>query len=236
MHSLSSRYRQRELMDEPGLASLEHERALDGLRRVNRLSGSSGLLWRAMRGLAEERRGAGLRVLDVASGGGDVALGVARRAARAGIELTIDGCDISPTAVDHAQRQAALGGCGHLRFFQLDVLRDPLPEGYEIVICSLFLHHLSDDEAVGLLGNMSAAARVLVLVDDLRRSRLGYALAWLGCRLLTRSRIVHVDGPRSVAAAFTSAEALRLAQTAGLTGATISHHWPQRFLMRWRRA
>jgi hypothetical protein len=98
-------------------------------------------------------------------------------------------------------------------------------------MCSLFLHHLGEEQAVDLLRKMAGAARSLVLVSDLRRSRLAYWMAWLGCRLLSRSHVVHVDGPLSVAAAFTTDEALGLAQMAGLKGAQISCSWPQRFLV-----
>jgi hypothetical protein len=82
---------------------------------------------------------------------------------------------------------------------------------------------------------MGEAAGRAVLVDDLVRGRGGFALAWAGCRLLSRSRVVRHDGPVSVAAAFTPAEALSLARRAGLEGATIVRHWPQRFLLEWRR-
>jgi hypothetical protein len=102
-------------------------------------------------------------------------------------------------------------------------------------MCSLFLHHLSDGDARDLLGKMAQATTRLVLVNDLRRTQLGYALAWWGGRLITRSPIVHVDGPLSVAAAFTTAEALAMAEQSGLGGATIAHRWPQRFLLRWER-
>jgi hypothetical protein len=103
------------------------------------------------------------------------------------------------------------------------------------VICTLFLHHLPEDEAVALLGRMKAAAAHLVVVSDLRRSRLGYAFAWAGCRLLSRSRVFHVDGTRSVESAFTTAEARRLAARADLDGATIVEHWPQRWMLTWAR-
>jgi hypothetical protein len=102
-------------------------------------------------------------------------------------------------------------------------------------MCSLFLHHLDEPQAVELLRRMSESARHLVLVNDLIRGRLGYALAWLGTRLLTRSRVVHVDGPLSVEGAFTRAEALELAERAGLHGATIVRRWPCRFLLTWQR-
>jgi hypothetical protein len=102
-------------------------------------------------------------------------------------------------------------------------------------MCSLFLHHLQTEDAKGLLSRMAEAARRMVLVNDLRRTRLGYALAYFGSRLLSRSRIVHHDGPQSVRAAFTSEEIGNLALEAGLEGATITHHWPERYLLSWRK-
>jgi 2-polyprenyl-3-methyl-5-hydroxy-6-metoxy-1,4-benzoquinol methylase len=120
-----------------------------------------------------------------------------------------------------------------VEFFEQDALGPPLPGGYDVVACSLFLHHLDEPDAVKLLARMAEATERLVLVNDLVRSRLGWMLAYFGTRLLTRSRIVHVDGPRSVEGAFTPAEALRLAKSAGLAGARVSRHWPERFMLRW---
>jgi hypothetical protein len=59
--------------------------------------------------------------------------------------------------------------------------------------------------------------------------------AQLGSRVLTTSHVVHVDGPRSVEGAFTRAEALALAERAGLNGARVSRRWPFRWLLTWRR-
>ncbi len=233
--NLCHRRRQPELMDQPGLDAVEHAAALAGLERINRLSRSSAIVWGAMRTLLREGGHRPLAVMDVASGGGDVALAVARRARRAGIQVRIEGYDISPTAVDLAHHRAQRERADNVAFFPLNVVREPLPGGYDVVMCSLFLHHLSDEQAIDLLGKMAGAARSLVVVNDLRRSRLAYGVAWVGCRLLSRSPIVHVDGPSSVAAAFTPDEAIRLARTAGLKGAKVSCRWPQRFLLSWRR-
>jgi hypothetical protein len=121
-----------------------------------------------------------------------------------------------------------------VRFFVLDALADPLPSDYDVVTCSLFLHHLDDAEAIELLRRMAAAARRLVLVNDLVRSRTGLTLAYVATRLLTLSPVVHVDGPLSVRAAYTPPEALELARQAGMQGATIQRKWPFRFLLGWR--
>ena len=49
-------------------------------------------------------------------------------------------------------------------------------------------------------------------------------VSWCGLRILTRSRICHIDGPLSVRAAFTLQEMQELATRAELTGATLTRH------------
>jgi hypothetical protein len=82
---------------------------------------------------------------------------------------------------------------------------------------------------------MAAAARRMVLVHDLLRSRGGFILAFLGTRALSRSTIVHTDGPLSIEGAFTLDEVRKLAQQAGLTEAEVARRWPYRLLLSWRR-
>lgn len=223
-------------MDQPGLDDQEHALALTWLGRINAVSRAAAALWPPLERLARaQSSGAGpLRVLDLAAGGGDMAVALAFRAARSGLAIEIEGCDLSARAVSIAESRAAVRGA-RVRFFKLDALADPIPWGYDVLTCSLFLHHLDEDEAVLLLERMAATAARLVLVDDLARSRMGSCLAWLVCRALARSRVVQYDGPASAAAAFTPAEALDIAGRAGLKGATIRRHWPSRFLLSWSR-
>lgn len=231
---LQERRREAELMDQPGLDPAEHVRALRGLRRINRLSGSDRLLWGPIHRLAAREPGRSWRVLDLATGGGDVLVGLGRRAARGGVALDLHGCDVSDTALERARAGARAAGVA-ATFFRLDVLRDPWPDGFEVLTCSLFLHHLDSAEAVAMLARMKEKARRLVLVNDLVRSRTGYLMARVGTHLVSRSPVVHTDGPLSVAAAFTPDEALALANAAGMTGATLTRHWPARFLLCWEK-
>ncbi len=224
---------QSELMDDPALPADEHRRALRGLARLNALSGSVAVLWPEVRTLAREL-GRPVRILDVATGAGDVPVGLATRALLAGLPLDLSACDLSPVALD-ATRARFAGAGTSIRLFIADAVAEPLPTGFDIVICSLFLHHLSDDNAVTLLGRLAAATERLVLVNDLGRSRWNLGLVWCATRLVTRSRIVRVDGPRSVRAAFTAGEARALAARAGLDGATVAGRFPCRWLLTWRK-
>lgn len=237
MISLAERDRRPELMDQPGLDVTSHRQALEGLRRGNRISNTARTIWRGLESLGVVRRDATpIRVLDVACGGGDVIISLAELARRAGIALDIHGCDISTTAIQHATAAAERAATPNVKFFQLDALHAPLPDDYDVIFCTLFLHHLSEPDALELLRRMAAATRQAVLIDDLVRSRLGYALVLLGTRLVTRSPVVHVDGPLSVRAALSLTEVRDLADRAGLESATIRRHWPERFLLAWRKA
>ncbi|OAI56592.1 hypothetical protein AYO47_08870 [Planctomyces sp. SCGC AG-212-M04] len=220
-------------MDQPQTDRAAHKAALDGLRRVNRLTSATGLLWKSLRKLAEGRAQP-LRVLDLGSGGGDVIMRLAGHARRAGVPMVFHGCDMSDSAVWIATEAAERAGAD-VFFFRQDVLGQGIPAGYDVVMCSLFLHHFDNDTARTLLTRMREAAGVAVFVDDLLRTQLGYTLCWVGCRILTRSPMVHYDGPQSVRAAFTMDEARKLFEDAGYTNATFRRHWPERFLMQWNR-
>jgi 2-polyprenyl-3-methyl-5-hydroxy-6-metoxy-1,4-benzoquinol methylase len=229
---LAQRQRRPEIMDQPDLDPAQHRHALRGLARINRISASDAILWRPLCALAQPGRP--LRVLDVATGGGDVPIRLWQRARRAGIALEVCGIDVSPVAITAAQQNARTAQAD-VKFRRLDVLREELPHGFDAITSSLFLHHLDEAEALALLNNMRQAAASVVLINDLIRSRLGYLAAYLGTRVLSRCPVVHIDGPRSVEGAFTRAEVRTLAERAGLHGATLTWRWPWRYLLAWRR-
>lgn len=220
-------------MDAPGLDPAEHARALAGLRRLNWASRTVPTVWSAIRDTIAAPADRPLRVLDIACGGGDLARGLWRRARRAGAQIEVHGVDLSPTAVEQATAQTP--AAVPVRFSIADALDGPLPTGCDVVTSSLFLHHLTEADATRLLRRMADAAGQGVVVSDLRRSVAGYWLAQLACRTLSRSPIVHFDGPVSVEGAFTIPEFERLASEAGLATMGVAPQWPQRLLATWRR-
>jgi 2-polyprenyl-3-methyl-5-hydroxy-6-metoxy-1,4-benzoquinol methylase len=230
---MATRVREQELMDDPQLDRGMHIQAMRGLSRIYSASRPWAALWPHIQ--REPRAVTGpLRVLDIATGGGDWPLDLARRARRKGLAVQVAACDVNSRAIAFARLRARRARV-NVRFFTLDACEQPLPDDYHVLTSSLFLHHLDEQRAVSLLAKMAAAARRTVLVDDLRRTRRGLWLAWLATRTLSRSPVVRTDGPRSVRAAFTTAELHRLAERAGLACTTVVRHWPQRHLLVWRR-
>jgi len=223
-------------MDDPGIAADAHQAALRGLQRLNAWSRSWRLLWPQIAAAAHAFavRGERIRIMDVATGSGDGPLTMARRARS--LDLPIDWvlCDRSAIALDTARRAAHRAEIP-ITVEQVDVLRDHLPRGADLVTCSLFLHHLDNDDAVTALRRMADAAAIGIGAADLDRSQGGLLLAQIASRVLTRSAVVHTDAALSVRGAFTQNEARNLALRAGLCEANVRAAWPYRWVLWWRR-
>lgn len=238
--------REPELMDDPSLPVDEHMAALDALGRINQLSRTASQLAAAIeRVVAGDRVASGepfspkqpLSIVDVACGGGDVTVALARRLARSrkrgGLgPVTVTGIDMSRRATDRARRLSAEVAVEAIDFAVRDVVADGCPP-CDVVISSLFLHHLDDTAAESVLRGMAAAARYGIVVSDLVRSGTGLALAVLATTLVCRSRVARVDGPLSVRAARTRAECRAICDRAGLCGAVIRRSWPERIMIEW---
>jgi 2-polyprenyl-3-methyl-5-hydroxy-6-metoxy-1,4-benzoquinol methylase len=231
---LRSRVLEPEEMDDPALATEHLHGALQGLSRLNLVSDSARIVWSPIRRLVKTLNTTRLRVLDVATGAGDVPIALWRRAARAGVSLEIHGIDFSSRSVEFAREKAKRAGAA-ITFECRNALTDDLPTDFDVVMCSLFLHHLTTEDAISLLRRMAVATQQLELVNDLRRGAYGFALAYAASRLLTRCQVVHVDALRSVRAAFTPNELAQMANEAGLSGATVGRRWPARMLLEWTR-
>jgi len=224
-----------EIMDRPDVAPEDHVEALRGLERINSFSQAAEHMLRPIADMARAGNLAKLTLLDVACGGGDVPIKLCLEARRAGLEIELILVDRSATAlaraVEAARKQEIV-----CRVLEADVLQGLPNCPADVVTSSLFLHHLPEDWQVAqLLQRMAGLARRMMVVSDLLRSRGGYLAAVVGCRLLSRSRIVHHDGPISVRSAWTNKEIRRIVQRAGLNGVKISTVWPRRFLLVWRR-
>ena len=101
-----------------------------------------------------------------------------------------------------------------------------LPESFDYVLSSLFLHHFEDCQVEALLRGMYRVARPSLLIADLERHILPYIFLPASRRLFKWGDITVHDGVRSVRAAFKACELAALARKAGIRNPTVEIHRP----------
>lgn len=187
---------------------------LRDIRRSNRyLGGASALLSQLWPYLNATQP---VSLLDVATGSADIPIMIARRAARQHLPVAIVATDIAKPVLNEARRQVDRSGLKAIRTEQADALALPYRDAeFDLVTCSLALHHFDPRRAVIVLSEMRRVARRAVFVNDLERSRLAWIGAWLLAHGTTRNRLTRHDAPLSVQRAYTKEEILGLCRQAG---------------------
>src|SRR4051794_19095530 len=134
-------------MDRPQPVSAELEADLRNLRQLNRYFGSYRLIEHFLRRWL--RPGSRVRVLDLATGSGDIPRLVVDHGRKAGAVVTVDAIDQQRSTLEIARGLSA--SYPEIEFRQADVLAFAPAQPYDIVLCSLALHHFAEPEAVELL-------------------------------------------------------------------------------------
>ena len=201
-----------ELMDRPQPVSSELERDLHNLRQLNRLFGSYGLVSRFLRRWIKP--GGRVRIVDLATGSGDIPRLVVDYTRRAKAEVRVDAIDRQSATLEIAKSLSV--DYPEILFCEGNIL-EWQAESYDIVLCSLALHHFSEDDAVRLLKRCRELSGGFVLVSDLRRGLLASIGVYLLTALIFREAMTRNDARVSAARAFSFRELRELAQRAGWT-------------------
>ncbi len=213
----------REVLD-GAVATQELAASLADIDRLNSWFGGYALSLRAIRRLAAEvPRARPLRVIDVGGGTAAFAVRVVRWARRSGRDIRVIVVDRDPISLRLAR--AAVAAYPEIVLVCADAAALPCRErAVDIVTSALTLHHLEPAQAAAGLREMTAAARIGVVVNDLLRRPLSLGLVWLVTRLLGCHPISRHDGPLSVRRSYSRDELRALAEKAGARRLTIREY------------
>lgn len=154
------------------------------------------------------REGGGGSVLDIGSGGGDVARSLAGWMRRDGFVVDITGIDPDPRAHAFASARPPVDGLRFRRAFSSDLVAEG--RSYDVVISNHMLHHLSPEQLAALLADSERLGRKLSLHSDIERSPWAYALFSVGTLPFFPGSFIRADGMTSIRRSFTAAELLEV--------------------------
>ncbi|MBW3633042.1 MAG: methyltransferase domain-containing protein [Chloroflexi bacterium] len=213
-----------ELLDQAGHDAAELAANLRDIRTVNRLAGGTATVLRHLPALVSRLpRGQPVEILDLATGSGDIPLALARWAAGTGRPLRLTVADLSSEIL--AEARCTLADVPGVTFTVCDARDVPMPErSFDVVVCSLSLHHFPPEDAVRVLREMERLSRTGFILNDIRRDARGYVAAWIASRVATRNRLTRHDMPLSVLRAYTPDELRALLREAGIPEARVTTH------------
>ena len=200
-----------EMMDRPQPVSVELERELERIRQLNRWFGSYRLVLGFIRRWIKPR--ARLRIVDLATGSGDIPRLIINHSRAIGALVEIDAVDRQSATVDIARELSA--GYPEISYIDADILEWKPAAAHDIALCTLTLHHFSNEDAVKVLRRCSEVATKFVLVSDLRRGFFLKAGVYILTAFVFREPMTRYDARLSAARAFSFKEFDKLARQAG---------------------
>ena len=202
-----------ELMDEP--CSREELRAcLRDLARVNRWFLAYRPVVRWLDSLALRSAERPLHILDAGCGYGDGLRRIEAWAQDRKIPVQLTGCDLNPDTVAIAADESP--SASRIEWTAADIFSFDGRRPIDIIVSSLFTHHLKESEIVRFLRWMEAHAQIGWFINDLSRASTPYKLFKAFSKAARLHPFVQHDGPVSIARAFVPDDWRRMCAAAGL--------------------
>ena len=228
------RFKQRshrlEHIDTGNYTADEYDDCIDELQLVNRWIGDAHSLKATVLREVEAQRLKSFSILDIGAGSGELLRVAARWARQTHRQLRAVGLDMNERMTESIIEESE-------RFDEIssvrgDALRLPFADAeFDYVICSLFTHHLLDEQVVQVLGEMSRVAKRRIFVIDLHRHPVAYFLYTTVGKIILHNRLVRHDGALSILRGFKRDELLELAQRARLRDVWVERHFPYRLVL-----
>jgi len=197
---------------------------------VNRWMGDAHSLKATLLREIETQRLASFSILDIGAGSGELLRVAATWSRQTNRRLRAVGLELNERMAESILEESE-------RFDEIssvrgDALNLPFAEGeFDYVFCSLFTHHLLDEQVVQVLREMSRVAKRRIFVIDLHRHPVAYFLYTVPGKIVLHNRLVRHDGALSILRGFKSNELLELAQRAGLRDIRVERHFPFRLVL-----
>lgn len=216
-----------EIMDDFTLEGKELRDTFDKLELINRLLGGNRVTLNGIEQILKSySKNEPITIVDLGCGHGDILRDVARLGQKKGYNFKLIGVDANADAIAYANELSK--DFENLSFLNIDIFSEDFQKiDFDVVLCTLFLHHFKPEELQDLLHSNFNRARIGIVVNDLHRTRVAYYLFNL-ISLFTANKMVREDGLTSILKAFKRKDLLELTDKLKAK-ASIKWKWAFRF-------
>ncbi|MCU0441131.1 MAG: methyltransferase domain-containing protein [Bacteroidia bacterium] len=189
-----------ELLDQKEIPAADLFQNLKELETINTLLGGHAVTIKGLKKLKLMPTQT-YRILDIGSGGGDTLKTIAKWGRVSGYTFELVGVDLKAECIEYATNNCKM--YPEISFIHADyksIISTYHP--YDIIVTSLFCHHLTTSELTELIEWGKANARLGLVVNDLHRHPFAYYSIWLLTALFSKSYLVQNDAKLSVLRGF----------------------------------
>jgi 2-polyprenyl-3-methyl-5-hydroxy-6-metoxy-1,4-benzoquinol methylase len=218
-----------EIMDDFTLEGEELKDALDKIASINQLLGGNQLTLKGVRKLIENKTNGDLiTIVDVGCGNGDMLRKLAEFGLKNNLNLELIGIDANLYTVNYAIKLSEK--YSNIHYKCEDISSKAFDElKYDIVLCTLTLHHFKNEEIVKLLTVFKNNSKIGFVINDLQRSSVAYRLFQALCFVFGLNKMSREDGLISILRGFKRDELIGFSEKLNLKKYSIQWKWAFRY-------
>ena len=229
--SINIKYRtdEPEIMDDFLLEGIELQEALDKIAKINQLLGGNKLTLQGikilLKGLDKNKQ---YTIVDIGCGNGDMLRYIADFGNKYNYKFNLIGIDANSFTINHAENLSV--NYLNINYQCEDIFDKKFSQlEYDIVLCTLTLHHFKDDEILDLVSVFYRNSRIGIVINDLHRSKVAYRLFQVVCSVFNLNRMSREDGLVSILRGFKKEELVSFSNKLGFINYSLQWKWAFRY-------
>lgn len=230
---INTRYRsdEPEIMDNFQMEGEILRDALDKIAKINQLLGGNQLTLHGVKELiGKVPKTTEFTIVDVGCGNGDMLRIIADYGLKNNYDFRLIGIDANNFTINHAKKLS--GNYPNISYRCEDIFSQDFEElKYDIVLCTLTLHHFKDGEIIKLMTTFNTSSRIGIVINDLHRSALAYRLFQGLCFVFRLNTMSKQDGLVSILRGFKKEELIHFSKKIQFVNYKI--HWKWAFRYQW---
>ena len=223
------RTQETEIMDDFMLHGEELRDALDQIARINTLLGGNKLTLQGVKELLKNAdKSKPIVIADIGCGNGDMLRMLSKYGRKNNINFKLLGVDANPFTINYAKKSSV--DFPDIEYECVDIFSSDFTSvKYDIALCTLTLHHFSNEQILDIISIFNKNATVGIVVNDLHRSKMAYRLFEIICSVFNLNSMSREDGLVSILRGFKKRELEDFSKKLNLKNYTIQWKWAFRY-------